>query len=54
LTKPLKILNSIFKIQSSTNHGAKFPADWPAKLRDSVPKKTKNLGQSPMWVRLSR
>jgi len=38
---PQKCLDAIFKVQPSTDHGAKFRADWLPELRDTVAKQKK-------------
>jgi len=37
--RPFEILDLIFKIQPSTDHGAKFCANRPTELEDSVANK---------------
>jgi len=41
-----------YKIEPSTDHRAKFHAGRPTDLGEfKLTKKTRNLGQSPTWVR---
>jgi len=55
----LKILDRRYKIRLSTNHRAKFQAGRPTHLGDfplnekfvAKHKQSRNLGQSPKWVR---